>query len=118
MFELYDYIVGLGLFATFILCGIYIFISICCSIYRYALGDDFPEVERIAILFTSGRLLNPFYFKHPADIALGASLIGISILTLAMVWPFIIPIGIVWYGVINTRAKNLHKKKMWETLKE
>ena len=118
LFELCDYIAGLGIIVAFVLSGIYLFLSICYHIYRYALGDNFPGLVSPDSLFTPSVILNPFYFKHPLDIIQSTAMIAIPIIMLAVGWPLVIPVGIVWYIVSNIRAKNLHKKKMWEVLKE
>ena len=121
LFELCDYIAGLGMIVAFVLSGIYLFLSICYHIYRYALGDNFPGLVNPDNYFTSSVILsfiNPFNFKHPLDIIQSIAMIAIPILVLALGWLFVIPVGIVWYSVVNIRAKNLHKKKMWTILKD
>ena len=101
--------------------AIYATLSMIYWTYRYAKGDDYPnpkitdlDICRKDII----KLIDPFYYKHPMAIFITALAFFVGVIGgLAIVWPVIIPAGIIYYSVKKIREKNLHKKKMWETLK-
>lgn len=100
--------------------AIYATLSMIYWTYRYAKGDDYPnpkitdlDICRKDII----KLIDPFYYKHPMNIFIIALSLFFVPTGLAIVWPIIIPAGIFYFAVKKIRAKNLHKKKMWETLK-
>lgn len=98
---------------------IYTILSLCYFTYRYAKGDDWPRVSELELFSKKDilSLLNPCYFKHPANIFMTSITIVGLVLGISLVWPIIIPAGTVYYSVNKIREKNLHKKKMWNELK-
>lgn len=117
--EMFVIIAETGFTVGLILAAIYTTLSIMYYTYRYAKGDNHPSITDLDICRKDiVKLINPFYYKHPMDIFLTALAFFVGVIGgLAIVWPVIIPVGIIYYSVKKIREKNLHKKKMWETLK-
>lgn len=116
--EVFVIIAETGFTVGLILAAIYATLSFMYHIYRYAKGDNHPEITDLDLNRKNiVKLVNPFYYKHPIYIVITAASIISVIASFAIVWPVIIPVGIIYYTVKKIREKNLHKKKMWETLK-
>jgi hypothetical protein len=108
-------IVVTGFIVGIVLAVIYGTLSLCYYVYRYAKGDDHPSITDLNLdPRDMSRLINPFYYKHPMNIFVTTAVVG----GIGIVWPFLIPASIIYYAVNRIREKNLHKKKMWGTLKE
>jgi RsiW-degrading membrane proteinase PrsW (M82 family) len=108
-------IVVTGFIVAIVIAAIYGTLSLCYYVYRYAKGDDHPSIADLNLNPRDmSRLINPFYYKHPMNIVVTTSLLG----GLSVLWPVLIPAGVTYYAVNKIREKNLHKKKMWNILKE
>ena len=98
--------------------AIYATLSMIYWTDRYAKGDDYPKITDLDICRKDIiKLIDPFYYKHPMNIFIIALSLFVVPAGLAIVWPIIIPAGIFYFAVKKIREKNLHKKKMWGTLK-
>lgn len=116
--EMFEIIVNTAFNAGFVLAVIYATLSIIYYTYRYAKGDNHPSITDLNLCRKDiVKLINPFYYKHPMNIfVIAMSFTGVPG-GLALVWPILLPAGIIYFAVKKIRAKNLHKKKMWGTLK-
>jgi hypothetical protein len=119
--EFYELLINLGTYIAMILVGIFGTISFSYFLYRYIKGDDIPNVMDIEpdhnIKDNFKKWLNPFYFKHPLHIFMPALLLFGAVTVSTLMWPVVIPCGLIWFAIDFTRKKNIHKKKMWEELK-
>jgi hypothetical protein len=117
MLLIYNTIVEIGFFGGLALAAVYAVLSAGYYTYRYMKGDDHPDITDLTIsdILT---LINPFYYKHPMNSVITTMFFIGIIGGLALVWPVLIPVGILYYTVNKIREKNLHKKKMWATLQE
>ena len=101
---------------------VYAVLSLIYFAYRYGKGDDFPGFESIPTLTLTNLLdirfyINPFYFKHPINCMMTAMGIFLIPFIVAVGWPVLIPLAVIFYFIYRTRKVNLDKKKMWEELK-
>jgi hypothetical protein len=119
--EFYELLINLGTYIAMILVGIFGTISFSYFLYRYIKGDDIPNVLDIEpdhdIKNNFKKWLNPFYFKHPFHIFMPALLLFGAVTVSTLMWPVVIPCGLIWFAIDFARKKNIHKKKMWEELK-
>jgi hypothetical protein len=119
--EFYELLIDLGTYVAIVLVGIFGTVSFSYFLYRYIKGDDIPNVLDIQpdhdIKNNFKKWLNPFYFKHPFHIFMPALLLFGAVTVSTLIWPAIIPCGLIWFAIDFTRKKNIHKKKMWEELK-
>jgi hypothetical protein len=119
--EFYELVIDLGTYVAMVLVGIFGTVSFSYFLYRYLKGDDIPNVLDIEpdhdIKNNFKKWLNPFYFKHPFHIFMPALLLFGAVTVSTLIWPVIIPCGLIWFAIDSIRKKNIHKKKMWEELK-
>lgn len=119
--ELYNLLIDLGTDIAMVLVGIFGAVSFSYFLYRYIKGDDIPDVLDIEsdhdMKNNFKKWLNPFYFKHPLHIVVPAGILFTSVTVSTLIWPVIIPCGLIWIAIDSTRKKNINKKKMWSILK-
>jgi hypothetical protein len=123
MIEIYRFFGDLAIVTGISLAVVYAVLSLIYFTYKYAKGDEIPELNSIPDITVTNLsdirfYLNPFYFKHPLYSILTATGIVIIPFIIAVGWPALIPLSVVFYFVHRTRKVNLDKKKMWETLSE
>jgi len=123
MIEIYRFFGDLAIVTGISLAVVYAVLSLIYFTYKYAKGDEIPELNSIPDITVTNLsdirfYLNPFYFKHPLYSILTATGIVIIPFIIAVSWPALIPLSVVFYFVHRTRKVNLDKKKMWETLSE
>lgn len=96
----------------------YVILSLGYYTYRYMKGDDHPAYNDIHGLKDITKFINPFYYKHPINTMVSGWFIIGGIASMGIVWPFVVPVTIVYYTVRKIRSRNLEKRKMWTTLQE
>jgi hypothetical protein len=124
MIEIYRFFGDLAIVTGISLAVVYAVLSLIYFTYKYAKGDEIPELENsipdiiITNLSDIRFYINPFYFKHPVYSIMTTVSIVIIPFIIAVGWPILIPLSIVFYFIHRTRKVNLDKKKMWGKLSE
>jgi len=122
MIEIYRFFGDLAIVTGVSLAVVYAVLSLIYFTYKYAKGDEIPELNSIPDLtlstLTNVRFyINPFYNKYPLYSILTATGIVTIPFIIAAGSPILIPFAAVCYFIHKTRKVNLHKKKMREKLK-
>jgi hypothetical protein len=121
--ETYKFFGDLAIVTGVSLAVVYAVLSLIYFTYKYAKGDDIPSHNAIPDIIITNLTdlrfyLNPFYFKHPVySILTTMSIVTIPFI-IAVSWPALIPLVVVFYFIQRARKINLEKKKMWQTLKD